>query len=214
MQHQQFHQKIKHKAAGNTDVKISVNFRSGAINHGQLFRTRQRTMAQYINQTWPLSHRLSSQSPRRVLRHLPLSVQEQLASSPRVSVLQPAPKHLPRSSHDSPVLHLHRVLLPQSVKPVTGSRTVTVGQINAILGFRSGALILTNQYSTIKHYWWSINSPIWMLRYIFWCYNSLYLLFYLQDAHIKNQFRNYFIKKVAFNMLDLKDADNIIRREI
>lgn len=49
-------------------------------------------------------HRLSSQPPRLVLRHLPLSVQVQLPSSPRVSVLQPAPKHLPRSSHDSPIL--------------------------------------------------------------------------------------------------------------
>lgn len=67
-----------------------------------------------------VSHRLSSQPPRRVLRHLPLSVQEQLPSSPRVSVMQPAPEHVPRSSHVSPVLspvlQLGGVLLPQSAK--------------------------------------------------------------------------------------------------
>lgn len=59
------------------------------------------------------AHRSSSQPPRRILRHLPVSVQEQLPSSPRVPVLQPAPEHVPRSSRDSPVLQLGRALLPQ-----------------------------------------------------------------------------------------------------
>lgn len=75
-----------------------------------------------------ISHRSSSQPPGRVLRHLPVSVQEQLPSSPRVSVLQPAPEHLPRSSHHSPilspVLQLRHVLLPQSVRSTRKTSTV------------------------------------------------------------------------------------------
>ena len=72
-----------------------------------------------MKQTWQLSYRLSSQPPRCVICHLPLSVQEQIPPPPRVSVLQPTAEHLPHSSPDSsipsPVLKLHQVLLPQSV---------------------------------------------------------------------------------------------------
>lgn len=62
------------------------------------------------------SHRLSGQPPGCVLRHLLLSVHEQLPPSPRV--LQPGPEHLPCSSEESPilspVLQLRHALLSQS----------------------------------------------------------------------------------------------------
>ncbi len=104
--------KIKHQTTGDADLRVLAEIR----NRVKYTKDRKHQLN--------ISHHLSSQPPRRVLRHLPLSVQEQLPSSPWVSVLQPAPEHLPCSSHDSPilpsVLQLCRVLLPQSVKSVTG----------------------------------------------------------------------------------------------
>lgn len=67
---------------------------------------------------WPvlvdIPHRSSGEPPGRVLGQLPVSVEEQLPSSLRVPVLQPAPKHLPSSSRHSSVLQLRHVLLPKS----------------------------------------------------------------------------------------------------
>lgn len=63
-----------------------------------------------------IPHRSSGEPPGRVLGQLPVSVEEQLPSSLRVPVLQPAPEHLPSSSRHSSVLQLRHVLLPKSVK--------------------------------------------------------------------------------------------------
>lgn len=63
-----------------------------------------------------IPHRSSGEPPGRVLGQLPVSVEEQLPSSLRAPVLQPAPEHLPSSSRYSSVLQLRHVLLPKSVE--------------------------------------------------------------------------------------------------